>query len=267
MPERPAAMPATCVPCSEPSGSNGVRMRALPPGGANARATMILPFVPERMPFGKPGRVLVGGARERRPRDVDAVVDDADAHAVARGGDAAVQPAPERGSSHDRGHAVRLDDSVGLSVIRHGRPHAQHPRHVREPAQLVARERHDERVHDGAQAAAHLQPRSHAPQAELGSVLIACQRREREAGRHAPEVHVPARVAQLVQRRLSETAGARSSTTTSARAEAAYAGAAAKASNAPSATNRARAGSLTSSGYPEPVISDTGAQLRLCCNR
>ena len=55
MPERPAAMPATCVPCSEPSGSKAVRMRALPPGGANARATMILPFVPERMPFGKPG--------------------------------------------------------------------------------------------------------------------------------------------------------------------------------------------------------------------
>ena len=66
---------------------------------------------------------------------------------------------------------------------------------------------------------------------------------------------------------FSETAGARSSTTTSARAEAAYAGAAAKASNAPSATNRARAGSLTSSGYPEPVIFDTGIQLRLCCSR
>ncbi len=147
-------------------------------------------------------RVLVGGARERRPRDVDAVVDDADAHAVAGRGDAAVQPAPERGGSHDRGHAVGLDDSVGLGVIRHGRPHAQYAGHAREAAQLVARECHDERVHDGAQAAADLQPRSRAPQAELGSVLIACERRECEAGRHAPEVDMPARVAQLVQRSL-----------------------------------------------------------------
>ena len=48
-------MPATCVPCSEPSGSNAVRARAGPPGGANARATMILPLVALRMPFGKPG--------------------------------------------------------------------------------------------------------------------------------------------------------------------------------------------------------------------
>ena len=55
MPERPAAMPATCVPCSEPSGSKAVRMRAEPPGGAKARATMILPFVEAWRPFGKPG--------------------------------------------------------------------------------------------------------------------------------------------------------------------------------------------------------------------
>ncbi len=55
MPESPAAMPATCVPCSEPSGSKAVRVRAEPPGGANERATMILPFVAERIPFGKPG--------------------------------------------------------------------------------------------------------------------------------------------------------------------------------------------------------------------
>ena len=55
IPERPAAMPATCVPCSEPSGSKAVRMRARAAGRREARATMILPFVPERMPFGKPG--------------------------------------------------------------------------------------------------------------------------------------------------------------------------------------------------------------------
>ncbi len=55
MPERPAAMPATCVPCSEPSGSKALRMRAELPGGAKARATMIFPFVPDWMPFGKPG--------------------------------------------------------------------------------------------------------------------------------------------------------------------------------------------------------------------
>ena len=145
--------------------------------------------------------VLVGRAREGRPRDVDAVVDDADAHAVARRGDAAVEPAPERRGSHDRGNAVGLDFSVGLGVIRHGRPHAPDAWHAREPAQLAARNGHDERVHDGAHAAADVEPRGGAPQPELGCALIACERREREPRGHALEVHMPARIAQLVQRR------------------------------------------------------------------
>jgi len=167
---------------------------------------MILPFVGADA-LREARRVLVGGARERRPRDVDAVVDDADAHAVAGSGDAAVQPAPERRGPHDRGYAVGLDVPVGLNlrvglgVIRHGRPHAQHAGHAREPAQLAARECHHESVHDGAQPAAHTQPRSDLPQAQLGGSLIARKRREREAGPHASEVHMPARVTQLVQRR------------------------------------------------------------------
>ena len=46
VPAFPAAMPATCVPCSDWSGSNGSRaFRQVVDAGANARATMTLAVV------------------------------------------------------------------------------------------------------------------------------------------------------------------------------------------------------------------------------
>ena len=89
-------------------------------------------------------------------------------------------------------------------------------------------------------------PGAAAPQPQLGGALLARERRERQARAEALQVDVPARVAQLGQRRaLGDGRSPQLDDDLGARGEAAYAGAAAKASSAPSATNRARAGSLT----------------------
>ncbi len=154
------------------------------------------------------GRVLVGGARERRPRHVDPVVDDADADTVARGGDTAVEPAPDRRCPDHRGHPIGLGRVVGLGArdglgaIGHGGPDAAHAGHVREPAQLAARDRHDEGIHDRPHARGHAQARSRAAQPRLGGALTARDRRKREARAEPREVDVPVGIAQLRQRRV-----------------------------------------------------------------
>ena len=51
----PAAMPATCVPCCDCSGSNGLRACChFVVAGANARAAITFGVVKLRWPFGKP---------------------------------------------------------------------------------------------------------------------------------------------------------------------------------------------------------------------
>ena len=55
VPWLPAAMPATWVPCSDSFGSNGSEAFAyVVPGGAKARATMILGLVKRVSPLGNP---------------------------------------------------------------------------------------------------------------------------------------------------------------------------------------------------------------------
>ena len=191
MPERPAAMPATCVPCSEPSGSNG-RAHALAPAGRRECAGHDDLAVRARAnALREAGRVLVGGARERRPRDVDAVVDDADAHTVARGGDAAVQPAPDRGCPDHRGHAI------GLGRLSASEPVTASGRYVtagqtrRTPATFESRlSSLRGTVTTRASMTVRRRLLTRSPGAtrrkpSLGSALIACERRECEAGRHA----------------------------------------------------------------------------------
>jgi hypothetical protein len=54
----PAAIPATCVPCEENSGSNGFdACRQAGRGGGNARATITFAVVNDRWPFGKPAGI------------------------------------------------------------------------------------------------------------------------------------------------------------------------------------------------------------------
>ena len=55
----PAAIPATCVPCEESSGSNGFEacFQAGRAGG-NARATITFAVVYAVWPFGKPGGIV-----------------------------------------------------------------------------------------------------------------------------------------------------------------------------------------------------------------
>ena len=55
VPSSPAAMPATCVPCSDEPWSNGSLAGAyVVPGGANARATITFGVVYAVCPFGNP---------------------------------------------------------------------------------------------------------------------------------------------------------------------------------------------------------------------
>ena len=188
-------MPATCVPCSEPSGIEGGAHALEPPGGAKERATMILPFVAELDALREAGRVAVAVAGERWPRDVDAVVDDRDADAVAGRGDAAGEPAPDRGRADHGRHPV------GLCVVGHGGPHALDAAHAREARQLAARQRDDERVHDRAHARAHAQAGRGPLQPLRGGALLALDLGARQARPEALQIDVPARVAQLRERR------------------------------------------------------------------
>src|SRR5258708_6737843 len=65
VPWSPAAIPATCVPCSEFSGSNGVfAYFHVGLAGANARATITFAVVNDVFPFGNPaGIVKPAGSR------------------------------------------------------------------------------------------------------------------------------------------------------------------------------------------------------------
>ena len=65
VPALPAAIPATCVPCPDSSGSKAsLAERVLAVGGANARATITFAFVYWSWPFGKPpGIVYPPGAK------------------------------------------------------------------------------------------------------------------------------------------------------------------------------------------------------------
>src|SRR5215210_8893050 len=55
----PAAIPATCVPCEESSGSNGFEaFFHLAPAGGNARATITFALVYAVCPFGKPAGIV-----------------------------------------------------------------------------------------------------------------------------------------------------------------------------------------------------------------
>src|SRR6266511_1380295 len=55
----PAAMPATCVPCTENWGSNGrLAYRQVAPGGANARAAITFAVVNDVFPFGYPAGIV-----------------------------------------------------------------------------------------------------------------------------------------------------------------------------------------------------------------
>ena len=59
VPWSPAAMPATCVPCSLNSGSNGRSAYFhCGEGGANARATITFDVVNATLPFGKPAGIV-----------------------------------------------------------------------------------------------------------------------------------------------------------------------------------------------------------------
>jgi len=59
VPWSPAAMPATCVPCSLFSGSNGrLAYFHCGVGGANARATITLAVVKAGSPLGKPAGIV-----------------------------------------------------------------------------------------------------------------------------------------------------------------------------------------------------------------
>src|SRR6186713_1680830 len=59
VPWSPAAIPATCVPCSLNSGSNGrLAYFQVGDGGAKARATITFAVVKLASPFGYPGGIV-----------------------------------------------------------------------------------------------------------------------------------------------------------------------------------------------------------------
>src|SRR5215468_1608157 len=59
VPLSPAAIPATCVPCSDSFGSKGsLAYRQFAPGGGKARATITFAVVYAALPFGKPAGIV-----------------------------------------------------------------------------------------------------------------------------------------------------------------------------------------------------------------
>ena len=210
---------------------------------------MTLPFVAELDALREAGRVAIAVAGERGPRHVDAVVDDRDADAVARGGDAAGEPAPERAAPRRRSAPRSV-----WRVVGHGGPHALDAGHAREARQLAARQRDDERVHDRASCARARAGR--ARRARSRCAAARCSRAISASARRGPRrcrSTCPRASRSCASGARSATGGPFSSTTTSARADDASAspGAVADASSAPSATRRARAGSVTRPAYPD----------------
>ena len=241
MPERPAAMPGDVRAVL---GAVGVE------GGAHARRAAgrregarhdDLAVRRAREALREARRVAVAGARERRPGHVDAVVDDADAHAVAGRGEAAVEPAPERrGADHGR-HAVGAAPGPASGRSRRARRACTPATPPRRESSLRGTV-HDERVHHGRHAArAPARPGRGAAQPPLGGSLLARDRGQREARcRGAAGRRARAASRSCVERTRARRPAAPSARRRPRRADAAAgatAGAAADASSA-SATNR-----------------------------
>ena len=142
----------------------------------------------------------------------------ADAHAVARRGDAAVEPAPDRRRADDRGHAV------GLRAVGHRRARrAARPARPR-AGQLAARQR----TTSASMTCACARSRAvREPRASSRSSAACCSRASAASARRGPRrwrSTCPRASRSWASGARSETGGARSSTTTSARDEAAIRG-------------------------------------------
>ena len=163
VPLLPAAIPATCVACSESSWVE--REPGVLPGRARRRERPRDDHLRGRIggvPLRIPGGHRVAGRVEERVRLVDALVDDADLDPLARG--------REVGAPH-RGCADQLGTAVEERVVRDARVDLRDSRHRREPGDVGARHDDGDPVQDDTVVPADPRVRDRADDAALERAL------------------------------------------------------------------------------------------------
>ena len=169
VPWSPAAMPATCVPCSSspPRFANGsvdcgvghARRHERPRDDHLRRREC-------RVPLRVARRVLVAGGVEERVRLVDALVDDPDLHPLARVG-------PRR--PPDDGRADQLRRAIEARAVGRARPDARDAGYAGEPCHRSARHDDGEAVQRDAVAPVDVRARDRLGDAARDVRLLAIE--------------------------------------------------------------------------------------------
>ena len=148
------------------------------------------------------GRIGVPGTRERGARDVDSVVDDADAHAIAERGSRPEQAAPQLRRADRRRHAV------GLRAVARAEPHALDTGKSRQAIELTGWSADDERVEHGVQVPDHPHVREARRDRPPDQGLLACRTLRGQPRSEPARSEVPVRT-QARERRARDDRGPR----------------------------------------------------------